>query len=250
MLNYGNVLDDFAAALIDDAHVPAGVTAETRARVDVYRNNVRLNRIAALTDAFANVAMLVGDEYFRALARAYVMATPATSANLHEDGATLPAFIRGFAPAAGLPYLADVAEVDWLMQRAYYADDAEPVDRTVLAELGAERFAAASLRLAPSVSVARSSGWPIADILAMHAGAATARLDAGGQSILIWREDFTVRWQTLGEPEAQAVAALLEGCSIEAALAPVDADANSLFAQLFGHRLVCAIEEHHHENHR
>ncbi|HEV3105433.1 MAG TPA: DNA-binding domain-containing protein [Trinickia sp.] len=244
MLSYGDVLDDFAEALLDDARTPAGITAQTRARIGVYRNNVRLNRIAALTDAFANVVMLVGVEYFHALARAYVIATPATSTNLHDDGAALPAFIRGFAPAAELPYLADVAQVDWLMRRAYYADDAAELDRSVLAALGAGRFGAASLRLAPSVGVARSSAWPIADILAMHAGGTTARLDAGGQSVLIWRERFTVRWQALGEPEAQAVVALLEGAPIEATLTPAGVDIDWLFSQLFGHRLVCAIEEH------
>jgi hypothetical protein len=243
MLSYGDVIDEFAAALFRETGTPAGITAQTRARIGVYRNNVRLNRIAALTDAFPNVVTLVGVDYFHALARAYVIATPATSANLHNDGAELPEFIRSFAPAADLPYLPDVARVDWLMRCAYFAEDAHELDRAVLVAMGPHRFVAARLKFAPSVSVARSSAWPIADILTMHAGGAAAHLDTGGQAILIWREDFSVHWQALGEPEAQAVVALLDGEPIEVALACTRVDVDWLFSQLFGHRLVCAIEE-------
>ncbi len=245
---YASVLGAFAAALVEDTVEPLGVTPATRARLSVYRKNARLNRITALADAFANVVQLVGTDYFRALARAYVDRTPAKSANLHEDGAEFAAFVRSFEPAADLPYLADIADVDWRLHRAYFAADADTVDHSTLAELGAERFAAASIRLAPSVELARSSRWPIADILQMHAGGATADLGAGEQSVLIWREAYAVHWQRLGHREAEAIAALMNGTTVETAFADTGADANSLLAQLFGHRLVQAIEEHRHEN--
>jgi hypothetical protein len=248
MLSYGDLLDDFGTALADSDHAPAGLTAATRARIDVYRNNVRLNRIDALAAAFTNVVTLVGAEYFRALARAYVLAVPAASANLHDDGAALPAFIRSFAPAADLPYLADVAHVDWLMQRAYYADDATPLDRSTLAALDPGRFAAASLRLHPSVGVARSAAWPIADILAMHEGGDDACIGAGGQSVIVWREAFAVRWQSVSDADAQIVAALIDGSTIDAALSDATADPGPLLAHLFSHGLVHAMKEPDHEN--
>ncbi|RKP48384.1 DNA-binding domain-containing protein [Trinickia fusca] len=248
MTLYDRTLDAFASALLDDAIEPEGVTAATRAQLDVYRNNVRLNRVAALADAFPNVVALVGIDYFRALAQAYVMATPATSANLHEDGATLADFIRGFGPAADLPYLADVAIVDWRMHCAYYADDTQPLDPSSVVALGPERLAAASLRLMPSVGLVRSQAWPIADIVAMHEGGPVAQLDTGGQSVLVWREGFEVRWQALADSDARAFDALCAGSSIETAFASADADPNSLLTQLFRHRLIRAIEENCLEN--
>jgi hypothetical protein len=247
MLNrtrYEVLLARFAASLIDDALAPHGVTPETRDRVDIHRNNARLNRIAALHDAFAHVVQLVGLAYFRALARAYVDLTPAKSANLHDDGGTFPAFIHGFPPAADLPYLADVAEVDWLLYRAYFAADSAAAERATLAALGPERFAAASLRFVPSMGLGRSALWPIADIIQMHAGGEPAHLGTGGQSVLIWREVHSVRWQALKQDEADAVAALMSGRAIQEAFMQSGADASSLLAQLFGHRLILAIEEH------
>lgn len=246
--DYGMLLGRFAASLVDGTFSAHGVTAESRGRMDIYRNNVRVNRIAALVDAFVNVVQLVGADYVGALARAYVDCTPAHSANLHDDGARLPAFIRGFEPAADLPYLGDVAEVDWLLHRAYFAADANAIDSSKLIELGPERFAAATVRLAPSVGLARSRLWPIADILQMHADGAPAQLGAGGQAVLIWREGLAVRWQALSEADADAMAALMAGTSIQEAVLQTNTDASSLLAQLFGHRLVLAIEELHHED--
>lgn len=246
--DYGMLLGRLAASLVDATFSAHGVSADSRERMEIYRNNARVNRIAALADAFANAVQLVGADYFGALARAYVDCTPAHSANLHDDGARLPAFIRGFEPAADLPYLGDVAEVDWLLHRAYFAADAHAIDSSTLIELGPERFSAASVRLAPSAGLARSHLWPIADILQMHADGTPAHLGTGGQAVLIWREGLAVRWQALGEADADAMAALMTGTSIREAFSQTSADASSLLAQLFGHRLVLAIEEHHHED--
>lgn len=240
---YAALLNAFATSLGDDSNAPVGVTAATVTRLNVYRNNVRLNRISALTDAFGNVVKLVGPAYFAALARAYVDCTPALSANLHEDGAQLPAFISGFEPAAEFPYLADVAEVDWRLHRAYFAADGDAIASTTLAQLGPERFAAASIRFLPSVAIARSTRWPIADMLQMHAGGPPAHLGTGGQSVLIWREGFAVRWQSIGAAEHEAMAVLMAGGAIQSAFDRSGADASSLLSQLFGHRLIEAIEE-------
>jgi hypothetical protein len=244
---YAALLGAFAASLVDDTAAPLGVTPATHASVAVYRNNVRLNRIAALTDAFANVVQLVGIDYFQALARAYVDCTPASSANLHEDGAALPDFIRRFDQAADLPYLGDIADVDWRLHHAYFAIDTDAVDSAAVAALGPDGFAAASIRLCPSVGLAQSSRWPIADILRMHEGGPPADLRAGGQSVLIWREAFAVHWQPLGHAEAKAMASLMAGSSVQAAFADTGADATWLLPQLFGRRLIHAIENLNHE---
>jgi len=244
MLSYEDRLASFAGAMADGNHAPLGVTAASAGHIAVYRNNARVNRIAALADAFSNLVQLVGLDYFRALAREYVDAVSAESANLHDDGAHLPAFIRTFAPAAGLPYLADVAQVDWLMHRAYFAHDTPAVNPEVLGTIGPERFGMAVLRFSPSLGLAQSARWPIADIVAMHQGGPTANIDAGAQALLIWREGYVVRWAPLDAGQAGALDALLAGATVSAAFtATPAADPTTLLTQLFGQGLVCAIEE-------
>ena len=50
------------------------------------------------------------------------------SAWLDDYGADFPDFLAAFAPAASLPYLADVARLEWAVSRMLHAADAEPVD--------------------------------------------------------------------------------------------------------------------------
>ncbi|WP_051710626.1 HvfC/BufC family peptide modification chaperone [Andreprevotia chitinilytica] len=244
MLSYAETLADFTAALSDAEHVPAGLTEATRERIAVYRNNVRLNRMDALPAAFPLVAELVGEEYFRALARVYVIDTPARSANLHDDGASLADFIAGFGPAQELPYLADVARLDWARHRAYYADNVPPLDATEVAALSPEQFSAARFWFHPAVALVQSAQWPIADLLAMHEGGPTAHIDAGGQTVLVWRGSNGVAWRQLNDDEARWLSTLLAGSSVGEALAAAQEDPNPLLTHLFAHGLVSHVDQY------
>ena len=61
------------------------------------------------------VRLLVGEEFFRAMAQIHVRAHRPRSPLMFEYGDELPDFIAGFPPAADVPYLADVArlEIAW-----------------------------------------------------------------------------------------------------------------------------------------
>ena len=93
------------------------------------------------------------------MAGLFVQAYPPTSPLLNEYGSDLAAFIQGFAPAASVPYLADVARLEHLRINAYHAADtpvAEPqavIDQLQqLPSLGNVR-----LHLHPSVSTLQSN---------------------------------------------------------------------------------------------
>jgi Putative DNA-binding domain len=71
----------FACALLDAAHaVPATIRGAARRKADrrfaVYRNNVVAGLVDALARRFPVVCRLVGDEFFRAMARVYATARP------------------------------------------------------------------------------------------------------------------------------------------------------------------------------
>ena len=61
------------------------------------------------------------------MARAYALAEPPRSPVLMDYGAGFADFIAGFAPAASLPYLPDVARIERAWREAYHAADAEPL---------------------------------------------------------------------------------------------------------------------------
>lgn len=127
------------ALLSDDGTCPPGLYstngADPASRFAVYRNNVQSSLINALLDSYPVVAQLVGDAFFQAMARLYVQAFPPTSPVLNEYGEDFAGFIQGFAPAASLPYLADMARLERLRTRAYHAADAPAIAPSRLAAL-------------------------------------------------------------------------------------------------------------------
>ncbi len=119
----------FAAALLDPGlPMPDGLVGPDGEpgpkRFAVYRNNVVAGLTETLKDAFPAVHRIVGTDFFRAMARAYVLVEPPRSPIMLDYGAGFPDFIRQFDPAAGLPYLADVARIERAWTEAYHAPEA------------------------------------------------------------------------------------------------------------------------------
>lgn len=168
MRTHLDVQDEFADALLSAAvPVPSSLKGASVRRADrrfaVYRNNVAVSLIDALGARFPVVKRLVGDEFFSAMANAFVLREPPVSPLLIHYGDTFPAFIEAFDAAKPLPYLADVARLEYARGRAYHAADAEPLPRAAFAALPPGRIGSARVILHPSVGVVASS-YPVLSI--------------------------------------------------------------------------------------
>lgn len=166
----------FAAALLDPAlPCPPGLVAwngsDPARRFAVYRNNVVVSLIDALADGFPVTEELVGNEFFRAMARLFVLSRPPASALMVDYGGDFPDFIAGFPPAAGLPYLADLARLERGRVQAYHAADGAPLAVTQIAAALADPAALPGLRLSlhPSLQVL-SSDYAVVSLWAAHQG--------------------------------------------------------------------------------
>ena len=61
--------------------------------------------------------------FLRASRTRIALRTTSASGGLNELGGHLADFLPAFAPARELPYLADVARLEWLVHKAHYAAD-------------------------------------------------------------------------------------------------------------------------------
>lgn len=158
----------FARALRDPAVTPpaevrgAGPSRSTR-RFDVHRNNMVAGLVDALRSTFPAVHRLVGEAYFAAAARAYVDEHPPHSPVLLLYGEALGDFLDALPSASGVPYLGDVARLEWARVNALHAADAAPASIDALAGVDQARLASAVLTPHPSLSVIRSR-WPIVSL--------------------------------------------------------------------------------------
>ena len=111
----------FAQALITPSRpVPDAIVGEA-ARFAIYRNNVAVGLRDSLAATYPVVASLVGEAFFAEMARAFVAAEPPMSPILIEYGGGFADFIDRFRPADDLPYLSDVARLEWAWQESYHA---------------------------------------------------------------------------------------------------------------------------------
>jgi hypothetical protein len=209
----------FATALLDPARpVPAGVTT-ARGRPDerrfaVYRNNVAVALARALASRFPVVAKLVGDDFFAGMAKAYVAVRKPASPLIFAYGDDFADFIAGFAPAAGVPYLADVARLEAAWTRAYHAADVEPLTVAALAGLGPEALPVARLVPHPAAMLLRSR-FPVGSIWQAHQeGGDGAGSFGGAECVLVARPEFDVRVHVLPARDAAFAEALLAGAAI------------------------------------
>ncbi len=216
--------EQFAAGVLRNAPAVLGHVAPGRFAPDrllqVYRNNVIESLAGALAAVYPVIQRLVGEEFFRLLADAYTRQSPPRSGNLHDFGDDFDAFLAGFDPARELPYLPDVARLEWAWHRAFHAADSAPLPLDRLAAVPPERHGALRFRLHPSVRLL-ASDYPVLRIWQANQldgdDVPPVNLADGGVRLLVWRHDLTVTVEDLGGGEYALLESFAAGRSLEAA---------------------------------
>jgi hypothetical protein len=235
----------FAAALMDRSlPPPAGLAGEPIRRFAVYRNNVAVGLIRALEARFPAILDLVGCEFFRAMAREFALANPPASPVLIEFGDEFPDFIARFAPAAELPYLADVARIEAARTRAYHAADIPRLELDAFEAIAPERLCGLRLTIHPAVAIVRSP-YPALTIFTMASGVVQAE-PIGiwlGEDTLVDRLQYDVTVRLLAPGSARFLESLKAGASLQQAadMATDDNpgfDLSACLANLIGSRIV------------
>ncbi|WP_035825470.1 MNIO family bufferin maturase [Janthinobacterium sp. RA13] len=158
----------FAMALLDAvAPLPAFAGEAVPQRFSLYRGNVSTTWRRTLGHAYPVVLALVGEAFFGGLARAYGRQYPSDSADLNEFGARFADFLASFPPVADLPYLPDMARLEWAVHLAHYAADAQGLAPESLAALHPDQLEAQRFRLHPAC-VLLASSWQVAALWQAH----------------------------------------------------------------------------------
>lgn len=223
--------DAFAAAVLEASDEPllSFVVADRIApleRIAVYRNNARHNFREALRAVYPVVERLVGARFFDRMADLYGQRHPSTGGDIHRFGGQLATFLGGFAPAAGLPYLPDMARLEWAIHEIFHAarPPAFPLER--LAAVAESRHGALRFVLSPACRLI-ASRWPIARLWALNQPGVPwddgFDLDAGGDQLLVHRNGFEVELEALAPGEFELLERLAGGETLAAALDAVRA---------------------------
>jgi hypothetical protein len=210
----------FSSGLLDPAHpapalVVAGAGKGVTRRYNVYRNNVTVSLITALTDIYPAIERITGADFFREMARAHVRATPPTSRLLFDYGRDFPAFIASYAYASEMPWLADTARIERAWLDAYHAADMSVLGGEALAALDPASLMDVRFVPHPAVQVIRSR-YPAVDIFAMNKsdGVASPIDVEQAQDALVSRPQHDVMVSRLPDGGATFLIHLLQGASL------------------------------------
>jgi len=244
----------FAAALRDRQRTPAtqqwlaGDADHVERRVAIYRANMVASADKALSAAYPVVRQVVGDEFFHGLAREFLRGTPSTSGDLTAFGAAFAQFLAAFEHAQSLPYLPDLARLEWAVHRAYGAADAPDWDAGTLGAVEPGRQDAIRFRWSPGLAVVEST-FPIVRIWTIHQAGYGGEFSVAwdlSDTALVARDGFAVTVAACGAGDAAFLNASLAGAALgDAATAALsrhpDFDLGALLGRALAARLICGF---------
>ncbi len=245
---------DFAAALRERGRTPAmqrwlaGSGELVESRMAIYRANMVAAADKALASAYPVIRQVVGEEFFHGLAREYQRGTPSTSGDLTGFGASFDAFLAAFEHTAAMPYLPDLARLEWAVHRAYGAADAPDWDPASLGAVEAEQQAAIRFTWAPGTAVVASTH-PIVRIWTIHQPGYDGEFSVAwdlADTALVSRDGFLVTVTDCSPADAAFIGASLAGATLaDAAAAALAAlphfDLGALLGRALSARLVCGF---------
>ncbi len=182
-------------------------------RLAVYAEGYRARVEEALAEVYEAVRHVVGHRTFTALSRAYAERGPSREYNLSLIGRHLPAFLTSDPLTQRLPFLPDLATLEWQVSLAFHAVHEPPMDLTAWAAVPLETWAGARLRFQPSVSLIRSA-WPILAVWEARReprDTIDVELQNRPQAVLVARHDLIVRCERVDGSQALLMERLLAG---------------------------------------
>lgn len=189
-------------------------------RMAVYAEGYLVRIREALDETYEAVRQVLGREAFADLARDYARRHPSRDYNLSRAGRHLPAFLAEHPLTRELPFLPDLAALEWAVSGAFHAFEQPPISSAELASLSegtagqaAQGFEVARLRFQPAVRLV-SSEWPILDIWEQRKrprGEVSVDLAGRPQRVLIFRQGVHVRCESLEPAQHDLLAGLLVG---------------------------------------
>lgn len=186
-------------------------------RVQVYHNNMFAALTSALQAVYPVIHRLVGTEFFGFAAAEYIRDYPSRSGNLHGFGDRFPEFLAKLPGAAAVPYLPDVARLEWAYHEVFHAAQGARLDLEGLQAVSATQWDQLGFSLNPASRLLESR-YPAVRIWEVNQetydGDQSVDLAEGGVCVLVLRGDLDIRMYTLGPGEHAWLAALAEGLNI------------------------------------
>ena len=192
---------DFLDAVFDRRPQLATVEPAHQHRIWIYQNNVNSAVVEYLEEVYPACRGVVGDDFFKQMAREFIRKMPPATGNIHNYGHQMSEVLELFEGLENLPYLADLIDYEWALHKAYFSANSNVLD---VAGIAQDELLTMPVRLNDSVTLIRSE-YPLYEIhrqsLPDFEGKVSIRLEQSQDDILVHKSAYEVTSQTLS-PES------------------------------------------------
>jgi hypothetical protein len=186
----------------------AGLLGSTN-RLGVYAQMYWARLVDVLRDDFPRVAAIVGSGPFTDLASVYLTRYPSTHPSVRWAGSRFADFLGGDGAVEGLPFLADLARLEWARLAVFDAADAAPLRVEELRARPPSEWPRLTFYPVPALHVLRLA-WPVHELWAAADAKAAATAMRPAETVLrVWRDGFTVYHARVDTVERVALEQLL-----------------------------------------
>lgn len=120
-------------------------------RLDIYRSGYLARLVEAIESDYPALRRILGEGAFGSLVGRYARACPPRSFDIGRAGDRLPVFLDQDPLTRDLPFLPDLARLEWALRVAFVAPDATPLAWEDLGAIDPEAVADTAFRLLPRV---------------------------------------------------------------------------------------------------
>jgi hypothetical protein len=182
------------------------------ARVDIYAQMYYARLVDVLEGDFPRVSTLLGCERFHAVTSAYLARHPSTSPSLRQLGRLFASFLQTYPDTRDLPFLSDVAALEWSRVDVFDAPDTELLRIDHLQHIAPDEWPTLKLQVIPALQIIQSE-WPVHEIwkAAEQESALPERLHPEPTTLRVWRRDFLVYHTAMDAIEYTALKSVLAG---------------------------------------
>ncbi|MEM7361356.1 MAG: DNA-binding domain-containing protein, partial [Pseudomonadota bacterium] len=187
---------------------------------NIYRNNRVVSLIDSLRSIYPALHKLLGEDFFKASARAFIESQPPTQPVMAEYGRHFGAFVATLPGVEKYPFLSDVAQLDWSYLQAFHSEDAPVLDITALSTLPPESVMQVQICCHPALHIVESP-WPAGTIWnnSLHQSQPSSHTPdmQRGEAVVITRPELQVQVNIVDSAEAVFLRKLQSGETLAAA---------------------------------
>jgi hypothetical protein len=190
--------------------VRGGDPADGTERFGIYANAYRLRLVEALAANYPMLQTHLGQSAFAEIALAYLDAHPSTHISIRHFGNRLSSWLEETHPAER--WLGEFAALEWALDQAFDASDANALGRDALASVQPDEWASLQFEFSTALSrlMLKTNAGAMYEATANASACPEGRV-ADATHWIIWRRELRAQYRSLTLDEAVAIDTLLAG---------------------------------------